>query len=144
MTEALTIDRGPPARWRIEARAMLALAWPMVLTNLGQTAMTTTDVMMMGRLGPESLAAGTLGANLYFAPMIFGLGLILAVSPMIAFELGRKKHSVRDVRRTVRQGLWVSMFVAIPIWLILWQSEAILLAMGQDPGLAADAGTYVR
>jgi MATE family multidrug resistance protein len=44
-----------------EARAMLALAWPMVLTNLGQTAMNTTDVMMMGRLGPEALASGTLG-----------------------------------------------------------------------------------
>ena len=143
MAEALTIDRGPPARWRVEARAMLALAWPMVLTNLGQTAMTTTDVMMMGRLGPQSLAAGTLGANLYFAPMIFGLGLILAVSPMIAFELGRKRHSVRDVRRTVRQGLWVSLFVALPIWLLLWQAEAILLAMGQQPGLAADAGIYV-
>lgn len=123
---------------------MLALAWPMVLTNLGQTAMTTTDVMMMGRLGPNALAAGTLGANLYFMPMIFGLGLILAVSPMIAFELGRKRHSVRDVRRTVRQGFWVAALVALPIWAVLWQTEAILVAMGQDPALAADAGVYVR
>ncbi|TYR29864.1 MATE family efflux transporter [Mesorhizobium microcysteis] len=123
---------------------MLALAWPMILTNLGQTAMTATDVMMMGRLGPDALAAGTLGANLYFAPMIFGLGLILAVSPMIAFELGRKRHSVRDVRRTVRQGLWISALVALPIWALLWQAETILLAMGQDPALSAQAGVYMR
>ncbi|MEO3386518.1 MATE family efflux transporter [Mesorhizobium sp. CAU 1741] len=123
---------------------MMLLAWPMILTNLGQTAMTATDVMMMGRLGPKSLAAGTLGANLYFAPMIFGLGLILAVSPMIAFELGRNRHSVRDVRRTVRQGLWVALAVVVPIWLILWQGEAILLAMGQDEALAAEAGRYLR
>src|SRR5690606_32444382 len=73
-----------------EARAMMALAWPMILTNLGQTAMTTTDVMMIGRLGPDALAAGTLGTSLYFAPMIFGLGLISATSPMIASELGRR------------------------------------------------------
>lgn len=123
---------------------MLALAWPMILTNLGQTAMTATDVMMMGRLGPETLAAGTLGANLYFAPMIFGLGLILAVSPMIAFELGRKRHSVRDVRRTVRQGFWVALCVAVPIWLILWNAEHILVAMGQDETLSREAGSYVR
>ena len=94
---------------------MMALAWPMILTNLGQTAMTATDVMMMGRLGADALASGTLGANLYFAPMIFGMGLILAVSPMVAFELGRKRHSVRDVRRTVRQGLWIAGMVAVPI-----------------------------
>lgn len=133
-----------PGLWLAELRAMLALAWPMVLTNLGQTAMTATDVMMMGRLGPDTLAAGTLGANLYFSPMIFGMGLVLAVSPMIAFELGRKKHSVRDVRRTVRQGFWMAFCVAVPIWLLLWQTEEILLAMGQEPALAADAAVYVK
>jgi MATE family multidrug resistance protein len=106
--------------------------------------MTATDVMMMGRLGPEALAAGTLGANLYFAPMIFGMGLILAVSPMIAFELGRRRHSVRDVRRTVRQGFWVAAMVAVPIWALLWQTKVILVAMGQDAALAAEAGVYVR
>lgn len=130
--------------WRGEIRAMMLLAWPMVLTNLAQTAMTATDVMMMGRVGPEALAAGTLGSNVYFAPMIFGLGLILATSPMIARELGRRSTSVRDVRRTVRQGMWVGLIVAVPIWLLLWQTEAILLAMGQDPALSAQAADYMR
>ena len=81
--------------WRGEIRAMLALSWPMILTNLGQTAMTATDVLMMGRLGPDALAAGSLGSNLYFLPLIFGLGLMLATSPMMATELGRRRHSVR-------------------------------------------------
>jgi MATE family multidrug resistance protein len=116
----------------------------MVLTNLAQTAMTATDVLVMGRLGADALAAGALGSNLYFAPMIFGLGLMLATSPMLATELGRRRHSVRDLRRTVRQGLWVAVCAALPIWLILWNTEPILLAMGQQPELAALAGTYVR
>ena len=123
---------------------MLQLSWPMILTNLGQTAMTATDVLMMGRLGPDALAAGSLGANLYFMPLIFGLGLMTAASPMIAMELGRKRHSVRDVRRTVRQGLWLAMMVSIPIWFLLWHAEAILNAMGQEPRLAAMAGSYVH
>lgn len=122
---------------------MLALAWPMVLTNLGQTAMTTTDVMMMGRLGPDALAAGTLGFSLYFAPNIFGLGLLAATSPMIATELGRNRHSVRDVRRTVRQGLWLALIYVVPLWLLLSQAEPVLLAMGQQPDLAALAADYV-
>ena len=134
----------PGNLWREEIRAMVALAWPMVLTNLGQTAMTATDVMMMGRLGPETLASGALGSNLYFMPLIFGLGLMLATSPMMATELGRRRHSVRDLRRTVRQGLWLAILVSTPIWLLLWHGEALLLAMGQEPELAQKAGLYLH
>ncbi len=136
-------NRGDIRLWRAEIGAMLALAWPMVLTNVAQTAMTVTDVMMMGWLGPYEMAAGTLGANLYFSPMIFGMGLVLAVSPMIAFELGRKRHSVRDVRRSVRQGFWIAISISLPIWVALWFTEDILVAMGQDPALSATAGSYV-
>jgi MATE family multidrug resistance protein len=141
------IEAGAPAPehlWRSEIKATVALAWPMVLTNLGQTAMTATDVMMMGRLGPDTLAAGALGSNLYFMLMIFGLGMILATSPMMATELGRKPYSVRDIRRTVRQGLWLSVFIAIPIWLLLSNGEAVLLAMGQEPALSHEAGIYLH
>lgn len=136
--------RAPENLWRQEIGAMLALAWPMVLTNLGQTAMTATDVMMMGRLGSDTLASGALGANLYFMPMIFGLGLMLATSPMMASELGRRRHSVRDLRRTVRQGLWLAILISIPIWIFLWHGETILLVMGQEPALAHQAGIYLR
>jgi MATE family multidrug resistance protein len=130
--------------WRDEARAMLVLAWPMILTNLAQVAMTATDVMIIGRLGADALAAGALGSNLYFAPLIFGLGLMYATSPMMAAERGRKRHSVRDIRRTVRQGLWQAILVVIPIWIFLWNTEAILLLMHQEPALAAQAQIYVR
>lgn len=130
--------------WRNEARAMLLLAWPMVLTNLGQIAMTTTDVVMLGALGPSAIAAGSLGTALYFVPNIFGIGMVIATSPMVARELGRNRFSVRETRRTVRQGLWIAMMISIPIWLILWHAEEIFLASGQPAQLAADAGSYVR
>ncbi|MFL5183430.1 MAG: MATE family efflux transporter, partial [Microvirga sp.] len=89
-------------RWRSELAATLALGWPLVLTNLAQTGLTTADVILMGWLGPAALAAGALGTNLYFAFLIFAIGVASATAPLIAQELGRKRHSVRDVRRTVR------------------------------------------
>ena len=50
---------------------MLALGWPMVLTNLAQEAMTATDVMIIGRQGAEQLPAGEVaarwGTNVYDA-----------------------------------------------------------------------------
>jgi MATE family multidrug resistance protein len=69
---------------------------------------------------------------------------MLATVPMMAREVGRRRNSVRDLRRTVRQGLWVAVLVALPIWALLWNGERILLAMGQEPALARDAGHYLR
>jgi multidrug resistance protein, MATE family len=144
MSVVLNQSAMPQRVWRDEIVAMLALSWPIILTNVAQVAMTATDVMMLGWLGPHALAAGALGTNLYYVPMIFGLGLMTATTPMIARELGRSRFSVRDVRRTVRQGLWIAVTIAIPIWIALWNATPILLAMGQDPDLSVEAGTYVR
>src|SRR4051812_7495147 len=132
------------AAWVSEFRTTLTLSWPIVLTNVAQNALTTSDVILMGWLGPRDLAAGALGTNLYFAFMIFGIGLMSAVSPLIAEELGRRRHSVREVRRTVRQGFWSALAITVPIWVIAWNGERILLAIGQEPGLAATAGGFIR
>ena len=42
---------------RGEIAATFALSWPIVLTNVAINFMTTTDVMFLGRLSPEALAA---------------------------------------------------------------------------------------
>ncbi len=130
--------------WLGEFRAMLALGWPMVLTNLAQVALTTTDVIVVGRLGASSLAAATLGVNLYFGLLIFAIGLVSATSPMMAEVIGRNRHVVREVRRTFRQGLWSAVIVSIPAWALLWHADTVLLALGQEPQLAADAHSFMR
>jgi MATE family multidrug resistance protein len=130
--------------WRAEIRATLLLAYPLVLTNLTQALIHATEVVLLGWAGPRTLAAGALGVNLYNAFVIFGMGLVMASAPMLARELGARSNSVRDVRRTVRQALWAAVAIAIPVWLILWHSESILLAFGQDPGLSRDAAEFVR
>lgn len=132
------------AAWRDELRATLALGWPLVLGNVAQTALTTTDVIVLGRLGATELAAGTLGVNLYFGPLLFAIGLVTATSPMMATALGARRHSVREVRRTLRQGLWSAVLIALPCWLLLWNSEKVLLLLGQAPRLAAEAQSFLR
>ena len=48
------------------------------------------------------------------------------------------------MRRTVRQGLWSAVALAIPVWALLWNAEPIMLALGQTPQLAASAGRYMH
>jgi len=144
MTDAVIRIEPPKSDWGREMRATLALAWPIALTNIAQIAMPTTDVILIGRLGPDALAAAALATNLYFAFLFFGIGVVTATAPMIARELGRNRHSVRDVRRSFRQGLWLALAISLPIWAVLWHAEPILTALGQEPELAAAAGLYMR
>ena len=143
MTSVATPSDGQ-SPWRSELRATASLAWPMILSNLTMMLIGVTDVILLGWLGPSELAAGALGHNLAMIFAIFCMGLMTATAPMMASEKGRMAHSVRDIRRTVRQGFWSALAVMIPIWAILWNAEAILIAAGQQPDLSADAAIFVR
>jgi MATE family multidrug resistance protein len=139
-----TIANRHAGGWAREVRAMLALAWPLALTNLSQIALVVTDTLFLGRLGELPLAAATLGGNLYFIAMSLPFGLAFATSAMMAQEMGRVRHHVREMRRTFRQAVWLGLLVYPPIAVVLWNSAALLRATGQDPALAEAAQTFVR
>ena len=135
-------DKG--GSWRGELRATLALAWPLVLTNVAQALINATDTLLLGWAGARTLAAAAIGLNLYFAFLVFGIGLVTAAQPLMAKEVGERAHSVRDVRRTVRQTMWAAVAICIPVWILLWNAKHVLVAIGQDPLLAADAERMLR
>jgi MATE family multidrug resistance protein len=62
----------------------------------------------------------------------------------MAQAIGRGRHAVRDVRRTVRQGMWATLVLVVPIWIALWHADWILIRLGQEPALARAGGEYVR
>jgi MATE family multidrug resistance protein len=137
-------DRTGAGAWRREARALVALSLPIVLTNLGQVAIQTTDVLMLGRLGPEALAASVLGINVSFVLLLFSIGVVAATAPMMAHDLGRRRHAVREPRRTVRQGFWVALALGLPAWGVLWNIVPVLRLLHQDPVLVGAAEAYVH
>ena len=130
--------------WRQEARALASLSVPIILTNVGQVAIQTTDVVLIGWLGPAALAASVLGVNVMFVLLLFGIGVVAATGPMIAQDLGRRRYAVREPRRTVRQGLWVALALGLPAWLLLWHIAPLLHLFRQDPALIAAAEPFVR
>jgi multidrug resistance protein, MATE family len=144
MDAAPALNQQDRSLWHAEFRAMLMLAWPLVLSNLTMSLIQLTDVVLMGRLSVHALAASALGLNLNMALTIFCIGLVLAASPLMAAELGRKKHSVREIRRTFRQSLWLCVSITIPAWILLWNAEPIMLALGQKPELTADAALFLK
>ena len=129
---------------RVEFGAMLRLAGPLAAANLLQMLVYAIDVIFVARLGEQALAAASLSVALY-ALMAWGASAMTgAVAPLIAAELGARRHAVREVRRSVRMGMWLAVLLAIGCMAICWQGEAILLATGQDPIVAARAGGFLK
>ncbi|TIX88570.1 MATE family efflux transporter [Rhizobium sp. P44RR-XXIV] len=127
--------------WSAHIRATLALGIPLIGAQLAQLGINTTDVMIVGRLGAEQLAAMVLSAQFLFTILIFGAGFSIAVVPLVAQAYG--KGDVASVRRALRMGLWVVTaywLLAQPAFLY---SEQILLAAGQKPEVARLASGYI-
>jgi len=128
--------------WGGHFRATLALGVPLVGSQIGLMLINTTDTVMLGWYSVEALAASVLATPFFFVVMIFGSGFSQAVLPIAAQAEGR--GDTRGVRRAVRMGLWVAIGYSALVMPLLWQAERILLALGQDPGVSALAGEYMR
>jgi MATE family multidrug resistance protein len=128
--------------WSAELRATFALAWPLVIAQVAQNALQATDVIMMGWLGPEALAAGTLASSFMMPLFLFGVGVVGSVAPLVAQARGRR--DIKAVRRVVRQGFWAAILLAIVIAPILLQVRTIFGWLDQDPALAVRSEEYIQ
>ncbi len=133
-----------PSPYRVETRAMIALAAPLVAANLLQMAVYAVDVIFVARLGAEALAASSLSVSIIGLLLWSASGLVGAVSPLVAAELGRRRHAVREVRRSFRMALWLAVAVSVVALLLCLGGEALMRITGQDARVTATAGGFLR
>src|SRR6201991_4560074 len=125
----------------IELAETLKLAVPIALTQLGQTAMMTTDIAMIGRLGSEAVAAAALAHTVFFVSFTFGMGLVSAVAPLAAQAFGARDPHV--IRRSLRVGMWAALLISLPMMALSFRGEQVLLMLGQAPAAAHLAQQYL-
>ena len=125
----------------VELTETLRLAVPIALTQLGQIAMMTTDLALIGRLGDVAVAAAALAHTVFFFSFTFGMGLVSAVAPLAAQGFGA--GNPRQVRRALRVGLWAALVISLPMMAFPLYGEQILLALGQAPVTAHLAQQYL-
>ncbi len=136
---------GPPSRfapWLAEARALIALAAPLIATQLAQMAMMTTDVVMLGRFSKAALASAAIGGTVFYFAWLIGGGPASAVAPMIAQAIGARPSDRANVRAALRMGLWAVAIISPPMMALMWFAAPILDFLRQDPVLAAGAGRF--
>jgi MATE family multidrug resistance protein len=132
-----------PASWREELAATLRLALPLAGTNLLQMAIYSVDVIFIARLGSQALAVSSLSVSLTGLLMWAMSGLVAGASAIMAAELGRHRHAVREIRRTFRMGVWLAVLSGSVAMAMCMAGEPIMLWTGQDPIVAARAGDFL-
>ncbi|OEJ41546.1 MATE family efflux transporter [Streptomyces agglomeratus] len=132
-----------------DSRALAALAVPLVLTQLAQVALTTTDTVMMGLLGTRELAAGGLAIVIFNQVRTMGVGLVTSVGNQVTAAAARAERAAADagregapdgrveerreeVRAIVRASLAVATLAGVAGAVIMLLIGQVLVRLGQD------------
>ena len=125
-----------------EVQEFFKLAVPLISAQVAQSATGFADTIMMGRMGPDVLAAGGLAAIIYIVIMTAFSGVVMGVSPLVAEAFGAGKRS--RIQQVARQGLWLALIVAIPAMLLTGQLDVWMLRAGQDPAVVELTDAYLE
>ena len=130
-------------KYLTEARQLLALAIPVILAQVAQTAMGFVDTIMAGAVSATDMAAVAVGTSVWLPAILFGHGLILALTPVVAQLNGSGRRD--RIARQVRQAYWLAALVAVLIMAVLWNAGYMIRAMHNiDPALTDKAVGYLR
>lgn len=130
-------------KYLIEARSLLALAIPVIIAQISQTAMGVVDTIMAGAYSATDMAAVAVGTSIWLPAILFGHGLLLALTPVIAQLNGAGRRD--RIAHQVRQGFWLAAAVSLLVIIVLYNSKFVIDMMHNiDPQLADKAVGYLH
>jgi len=132
----------PGTEWKQELVAMVALAVPVVLSELGWMAEGIVDTIMVGKLGPAAIGAVALANAVCNTPSLFGIGLLLGLDTLVAQAFGRKDHE--GCHRWLAQGVYLACLVAPPVMLLIFLGSFGFSQFGINSQVAGPAASYLR
>jgi len=109
---------------------------------VAEMAMVITDMIIVGRLGSNEVAAVGLAGDLFWIFLLIGMGLISIVGVLAAQSLGAGDHA--GVVRAGEQGLWVATLTSLPVAACVWYMAPALEALQQDPAVIELVRGYSR
>ena len=124
-----------------DSRSILRLAGPLIVNNIVIAGMTLANTLFAGRLGPEPLAGVAVGGSYYQMFWLFGLGVLMSISPIVAHAYGGGRDE--EVGRRFRQGVWLALILAVPLVSALACVTPMLRGFGTDARAIPHAASYV-
>ena len=129
---------------RHEWRPLVALAWPLVLAEVGWMAMGIIDTVMVGRLPDSAAAIGavSLGSILFSTCSIFGGCLLLGVDTVVSQAYGARR--IADCHRALWNALYLCAGLTPALMLVTAGMAAGMPRFGVNPRVLPQAGAYLH
>jgi MATE family multidrug resistance protein len=112
----------------------LQLAAPVMIGMVASFSMNFVDTLMAGRLPEKEIALAGIatGGAIWSAVLMFVLGVLMALQPVVAQMDGSGDRS--EGGAAARQGMWIALVASIPFVFILLSGGPMLqwMAVGND------------
>lgn len=122
-------------------RRNLRLAFPVMLTQLGAALVGLFDSIMVGHYSTADLAAVSFSNAIFFTVMVFAMGTLMAITPIVGFAEGAQEGKER-IAALLANGLIYTTIVTLLAMVILVPCWPILHLFGQEPDVVACARPY--
>ena len=126
---------------RDEFGNLTRLALPIALTQLSLMSLGTVDLLMLGRVDKEEMAALLLGNVWKMATQLVAMGFVFGMDPVVSQAHGAK--DARGAGLALQRGVVLGLVVSVLLGGVWMLAEPGLVLLGQDPARAAAAGKYV-
>ena len=122
-------------------RRNLRLAFPVMLTQLGAALVGLFDSIMVGHYGTADLAAVSFSNALFFTVMVFAMGALMGVTPLVGYAVGAEEGKER-IAAILANGMIFTLLVAVVALALLAPCIPILHLFGQEPEVVQAARPY--
>ncbi|AEW44538.1 multidrug resistance protein, MATE family [Serratia symbiotica str. 'Cinara cedri'] len=130
-------------KYFIEVRNLLLLAIPVIIAQISQTAMGVVDTIMAGSYSATDMAAVAIGTSIWLPLILFGHGLLLSLTPVIAHLNGSGRRY--EIAHQVQQGFWLASGASLLLIILLYNCKWVINIMGDvDPQLASKSLSYLH
>lgn len=121
----------------------MALAGPVVISQLGHTLVQTADTIIVGQFaGTISLAAVSLVHSVFMVVLVIGLGIAFGLTPLIAQENGRSNY--QECAKLLSNSFWLNIISAIILFLAVYYGSMYAMQHAdQDPEVVKTAKPYL-
>jgi MATE family multidrug resistance protein len=122
-------------------RELLHLAWPVLIGQAAVMANGVIDTLMAGRLSPVDLAAVGIGASIYISVIMALMGVLLALTPVVAHHYGAQRHA--EIGADVRQCAWLALALSLLAFAALKHPDPLLAFSRLTPEVEIKVRAYL-
>lgn len=117
------------------------LAVPVMLSQLGHVMVGVADSIMVGQLGTVPLAAASLGNSIFAIILMFGIGMSLSITPLVAAADGENNY--RKSAKVFKHGLYINIVTGVLLFLLTFAGAPVLFYLNQPEAVAIMTVPYL-